>query len=61
MLNAILQAQVVSGPGKVHVVIVDFHLAPHQPEHLIDNLAVFEDIIIGHVVTCDVMIKHFTR
>jgi 7,8-dihydropterin-6-yl-methyl-4-(beta-D-ribofuranosyl)aminobenzene 5'-phosphate synthase len=44
VVNAVRQAQEVSGVKKVHAVIGGFHLAPYPPEYLAETLAALKDI-----------------
>jgi 7,8-dihydropterin-6-yl-methyl-4-(beta-D-ribofuranosyl)aminobenzene 5'-phosphate synthase len=50
VVNAIRQAQAVSGINKVHAVIGGFHLAPYQPDYLRETLAALQAIGPDHVV-----------
>lgn len=44
IVNAIRQAQAVSGIEKVHAVIGGFHLAPYQPEYVRQTIAALKEI-----------------
>jgi 7,8-dihydropterin-6-yl-methyl-4-(beta-D-ribofuranosyl)aminobenzene 5'-phosphate synthase len=50
VVNAIRQAQAVSGVDKVHAVIGGFHLAPYQADYLRETLAALKEIGPDHVV-----------
>ncbi|GEP06935.1 MBL fold metallo-hydrolase [Methylobacterium oxalidis] len=50
VVNAIRQAQAVSGVSKVHAVIGGFHLAPYQPEYLRETLAALKEMGPDHIV-----------
>ena len=50
VVNAIRQAQAVSGVSKVHAVIGGFHLAPYQPEYLRETLTALKEIGPDHIV-----------
>lgn len=50
VVNAIRQAQAVSGIDKVHAVIGGFHLAPYQPDYLRETLTALKEIGPDHVV-----------
>jgi 7,8-dihydropterin-6-yl-methyl-4-(beta-D-ribofuranosyl)aminobenzene 5'-phosphate synthase len=50
VVNAIRQAQAVSGVQKVHAVIGGFHLAPYQPEYIRQTIADLKEIGPDYVV-----------
>lgn len=50
VVNAVRQAQVVSGVNKVHAVIGGFHLAPYEPDYLRETLAALNEIGPDHLV-----------
>jgi 7,8-dihydropterin-6-yl-methyl-4-(beta-D-ribofuranosyl)aminobenzene 5'-phosphate synthase len=50
VVNAIRQAQAVSGIDKVHAVIGGFHLAPYQADYLRQTLAALKEINPTYVV-----------
>ncbi len=50
VINAIKQAQAVSGIDKVHAVIGGFHLAPYQPDYLRQTLSALKEIDPTYVV-----------
>ena len=50
VVNAVRQAQAVSGIEKVHAVIGGFHLAPYQPDYVRQTLAALKEIGPRYVV-----------
>lgn len=50
VVNAIRQAQTVSGVDKVHAVIGGFHLAPYQPDYLRETLVALKEIEPDYVI-----------
>jgi 7,8-dihydropterin-6-yl-methyl-4-(beta-D-ribofuranosyl)aminobenzene 5'-phosphate synthase len=50
VVNAIKQAQAVSGVQKVHAVIGGFHLAPYQEDYLRQTVAALKDIDPDYVI-----------
>jgi 7,8-dihydropterin-6-yl-methyl-4-(beta-D-ribofuranosyl)aminobenzene 5'-phosphate synthase len=50
VINAIRQAQAVSGVEKVHAVIGGFHLAPYQPDYVRQTIAALKEIGPDYVV-----------
>ncbi|MGH1572581.1 MBL fold metallo-hydrolase [Methylobacterium sp. P31] len=44
VVNAVRQAQTVSGVKKVHAVIGGFHLAPYQPDYIRQTVTALEEI-----------------
>ena len=44
VVNAVRQAQEVSGVKKVHAIIGGFHLAPYPPEYLAETLSALKEI-----------------
>jgi 7,8-dihydropterin-6-yl-methyl-4-(beta-D-ribofuranosyl)aminobenzene 5'-phosphate synthase len=50
VVNAIRQAQTVSGIDKVHAVIGGFHLAPYQPDYLRETLIALKEIGPDYVI-----------
>ncbi|AWN43656.1 MBL fold metallo-hydrolase [Methylobacterium durans] len=50
VVNAIRQAQAVSGVQRVHAVIGGFHLAPYQPDYVRQTLAALKEIGPNFVV-----------
>ncbi|MHB2209211.1 MBL fold metallo-hydrolase [Methylobacterium sp. CM6257] len=44
VVNAVRQAQAVSGVKKVHAVIGGFHLAPYQPDYVRQTIAALKEI-----------------
>ncbi len=50
VVNAIRQAQAVSGIDKVHALIGGFHLAPYPEEYLRHTIAELQQLDIDHVV-----------
>ena len=50
VINAIKQAQAVSGVNKVHAVIGGFHLAPYKEDYVRDTITALKDIDIDYVI-----------
>lgn len=50
VINAIQQAQTVSGVQKVHAVIGGFHLAPYQPDYIRQTILALKEIGPDYVV-----------
>ncbi len=50
VINAIKQAQAVSGINKVHAVIGGFHLAPYKEDYLRDTITALRSIDIDYVI-----------
>lgn len=50
VINAIKQAQAVSGVNKVHAVIGGFHLAPYKEDYVRDTIAALKNLDIDYVV-----------
>jgi len=50
VINAIKQAQAVSGVDKVHAVIGGFHLAPYKEDYVGDTITALKSIDIDYVV-----------
>ena len=50
VINAIKQAQAVSGIKKVHAVIGGFHLAPYKEDYVRDTITALKDIDIDYVI-----------
>jgi len=50
VLNAIREAQAVSGIEKVHAVIGGFHLAPYPPEYVQQTVAGLKQINVEHII-----------
>ena len=50
VVNAVRQAQEVSGVKKVHAVIGGFHLAPYPPEYLAETLSALKEIDPDYLV-----------
>ena len=50
VVNAVRQAQAVSGVEKVHAVIGGFHLAPYQPDYLRQTLTALKEIGPQYIV-----------
>ena len=44
VVNAVRQAQEVSGVEKVHAIIGGFHLAPYPPEYLAETISALKEI-----------------
>jgi 7,8-dihydropterin-6-yl-methyl-4-(beta-D-ribofuranosyl)aminobenzene 5'-phosphate synthase len=50
VVNAVRQAQEVSGVKKVHAIIGGFHLAPYPPEYLAETLSALKEIDPDYLV-----------
>ena len=50
VINAIKQAQAVSGMNKVHAVIGGFHLAPYKEDYVRDTITALKGIDIDYVI-----------
>jgi 7,8-dihydropterin-6-yl-methyl-4-(beta-D-ribofuranosyl)aminobenzene 5'-phosphate synthase len=50
VINAIKQAQAVSGVDKVHAVIGGFHLAPYKEDYVRDTVTALKSIDIDYVI-----------
>jgi 7,8-dihydropterin-6-yl-methyl-4-(beta-D-ribofuranosyl)aminobenzene 5'-phosphate synthase len=50
VINAIKQAQAVSGVDKVHAVIGGFHLAPYKEDYVRDTITALKSIDIDYVI-----------
>jgi 7,8-dihydropterin-6-yl-methyl-4-(beta-D-ribofuranosyl)aminobenzene 5'-phosphate synthase len=50
VVNAVREAQAVSGIDKVHAVIGGFHLAPYPPEYVQQTVAALREINVEHVI-----------
>jgi 7,8-dihydropterin-6-yl-methyl-4-(beta-D-ribofuranosyl)aminobenzene 5'-phosphate synthase len=50
VVNAIKQAQAVSGVVKVHAVVGGFHLAPYQPDYLAETIAALREVDPDYVI-----------
>ncbi|CCE07891.1 putative metallo-hydrolase/oxidoreductase [Bradyrhizobium sp. STM 3843] len=50
VINAIKQAQAVSGINKVHAVIGGFHLAPYKEDYVRDTITALKEIDIDYVI-----------
>ena len=50
VVNAVRQAQEVSGVKKVHAIIGGFHLAPYPPEYLAETLSTIKEIDPDYLV-----------
>ena len=50
VVNAVQQAQEVSGVKKVHAIIGGFHLAPYPPEYLAETLSAIKEIDPDYLV-----------
>lgn len=50
VINAVKQAQAVSGVDKVHAVIGGFHLAPYPPDYLRQTIAALKELDPTYVV-----------
>jgi 7,8-dihydropterin-6-yl-methyl-4-(beta-D-ribofuranosyl)aminobenzene 5'-phosphate synthase len=50
VINAIKQAQAVSGVNKVHAVIGGFHLAPYKGDYVRETIEAFKNIDIDYVI-----------
>jgi 7,8-dihydropterin-6-yl-methyl-4-(beta-D-ribofuranosyl)aminobenzene 5'-phosphate synthase len=50
VVNAIKQAQAVSGINKVHAVIGGFHLAPYKEDYVRDTIAALKNMDIDYVI-----------
>jgi 7,8-dihydropterin-6-yl-methyl-4-(beta-D-ribofuranosyl)aminobenzene 5'-phosphate synthase len=50
VINAIKQAQAVSGVNKVHAIIGGFHLAPYKEDYVRDTVAAMKDMNIDYIV-----------
>ena len=50
VINAIKQAQAVSGINKVHAVIGGFHLAPYKEDYVRDTITALKGIDIDYVI-----------
>jgi len=49
-INAIKQAQAVSGINKVHAVIGGFHLAPYKEDYVRDTITALKDMDVDYVI-----------
>ena len=61
VVNAVRQAQEVSGVKKVHAIIGGFHLAPYPPEYLAETLSALKEI--GPIISfrCIVRANRFSN
>ena len=50
VVNAIKQAQAVSGVSKVHAVIGGFHLAPYKEDYLRETITELKKIDVDYVI-----------
>jgi 7,8-dihydropterin-6-yl-methyl-4-(beta-D-ribofuranosyl)aminobenzene 5'-phosphate synthase len=50
IINAIKQAQAVSGINKIHAVIGGFHLAPYKEDYVRDTITALKGIDIDYVI-----------
>lgn len=50
VINAIKQAQAVSGINKVHAVIGGFHLAPYKEDYVRDTITALKDMDVDYVI-----------
>jgi 7,8-dihydropterin-6-yl-methyl-4-(beta-D-ribofuranosyl)aminobenzene 5'-phosphate synthase len=50
VINAIRQAQAVSGVNKVHAVIGGFHLAPYKEDYVRDTIMSLKEIEVDFVI-----------
>jgi 7,8-dihydropterin-6-yl-methyl-4-(beta-D-ribofuranosyl)aminobenzene 5'-phosphate synthase len=50
VVNAIKQAQAVSGINKVHAVIGGFHLAPYKEDYVRDTIAALKNMDINYII-----------
>jgi 7,8-dihydropterin-6-yl-methyl-4-(beta-D-ribofuranosyl)aminobenzene 5'-phosphate synthase len=50
VVNAVKQAQVISGVRKVHAIIGGFHLAPYQEDYLRQTLAALKEIDPDYII-----------
>ena len=50
VVNAIKEAQAVSGVQKIHAVIGGFHLAPYPPEYVQQTVAALKELNIEHII-----------
>ena len=50
VVNAVKQAQAVSGVKKVHAVIGGFHLAPYKEDYVRETAASFKEIDVDYVI-----------
>ena len=50
VVNAVKQAQAVSGVKKTHAVIGGFHLAPYKEDYVRDTVAALKEIDVDYVI-----------
>jgi 7,8-dihydropterin-6-yl-methyl-4-(beta-D-ribofuranosyl)aminobenzene 5'-phosphate synthase len=50
VVNAVEQAQAVSGVKKIHAVIGGFHLAPYKEDYVRDTVAALKEIDVDYVI-----------
>jgi 7,8-dihydropterin-6-yl-methyl-4-(beta-D-ribofuranosyl)aminobenzene 5'-phosphate synthase len=50
VVNAVRQAQAVSGINKVHAVVGGFHLAPHKEDYVRETIASLKEINVDYVI-----------
>ncbi|WP_298355132.1 MBL fold metallo-hydrolase [Rhodoblastus sp.] len=50
VVNAVKQAQAVSGVAKIHAVVGGFHLAPYQEDYVRRTIAALKEIDVDYVV-----------
>ena len=50
VVNAVKQAQAVSGVKKIHAVIGGFHLAPYKEDYVRDTVAALKEIDVDYVI-----------
>jgi 7,8-dihydropterin-6-yl-methyl-4-(beta-D-ribofuranosyl)aminobenzene 5'-phosphate synthase len=50
VVNAVKQAQAVSGVEKIHAVIGGFHLAPYKDDYVRDTVAALKEIDVDYVI-----------
>ena len=50
VVNAVKQAQAVSGDKKIHAVIGGFHLAPYKEDYVRDTVAALKEIDVEYVI-----------
>jgi len=50
VVNAVKQAQAVSGVKKIHAVIGGFHLAPYNEDYVRDTVAALKEIDVDYVI-----------
>jgi 7,8-dihydropterin-6-yl-methyl-4-(beta-D-ribofuranosyl)aminobenzene 5'-phosphate synthase len=50
VVNAVQQAQAVSGIARVHAIIGGFHLAPYQPDYIRQTIAALKEVDPTYIV-----------